>query len=225
MVFKRNLSQIRESKLREFNLKILYNLLPVRSNIFKWGISNNYVFPKCNIKEDMNHAFIECKLIEPFIKHLKEILRDIYKIKILTFSIQHLLKIDCESHCTLFFTIAFWTIYKLIVKRNITGIDKRKVASKQHFPREITNRLEGNSNLKMIRFESFQAVSPACNPCQFKVVGVNCFLSNIIFQYVTFMSLFTPTNKQLIERVNVNLNVIYTVYCSERLKYASEQGF
>ena len=72
-------------------------------------------------------------------------IRPVYKVKILTLSIQHLLKIDCESHCTLFFTIAFWTIYKLIVKRNITGIDKRKVASKQNFHREIT-RLESKSN-------------------------------------------------------------------------------
>ena len=32
---------------------------------------------KCNIKEDTNHAFMECKLNEPLFKHLKEILRDI----------------------------------------------------------------------------------------------------------------------------------------------------
>ena len=99
----------------------------------------------------MNHAFIECKLIEPFIKHIKEILRDIYKVRILTLNIQHLLKIGCESHCILFFTIAFWTIYKLIVKRNITGIDKRKVASKQNLHREIIKRMESKSNLKMNR--------------------------------------------------------------------------
>ena len=61
-VFKRNLAQIRENKLREFNLKLLYNLLPVKSNLFKWGISNENVCPKCHIKEDINHAFIKCKL-------------------------------------------------------------------------------------------------------------------------------------------------------------------
>ena len=38
-VFKRNLEHIRESKLREFNLKLLYNIMPVRSNLFDWGIS------------------------------------------------------------------------------------------------------------------------------------------------------------------------------------------
>ena len=151
-VFKRNLAQIRESKLREFNLKLLYNLLPVRSNLFKWGISNDDVCPTCNIKEDMNHAFIECKLIEPFIKHIKEILRDIIQSK--DTDAQYptpILKIDCESHCILFFTIAFWTIYKLIVKRNITGIDKRKVASKQNLHREIIKRMESKLNLKMNR--------------------------------------------------------------------------
>ena len=48
-VFKRNLAQITESKLREFNLKLLYNQLPVRSNLFKWVISNDDVCRKCNI--------------------------------------------------------------------------------------------------------------------------------------------------------------------------------
>ena len=53
-LFKRNLAQFRESKLREFNLKLLYNLLPIRSNLFKWGISNDDVCSKFNIKEDIN---------------------------------------------------------------------------------------------------------------------------------------------------------------------------
>ena len=83
--------------------------------------------------------FIECKLNEPLLKYLKEMLQDMYQAKLLTFSIQHLLKIDCENNCTLFLNIGVWTIYKLIVNRNITGIDKRKVASKQIFQRESSN--------------------------------------------------------------------------------------
>ena len=154
-VFKRNLVQIRENKLREFNLKVLYNLLPVKSNLFKWGISNDDECPKCHIKEDINHAFIDCKLNEPLLKYLKEILQDIYQVKLLTFSIQHLLKIDCENNCTLFFTIGFWTIYKLIVNRNITGIDKRKVAAKQIFQREILKRMDIRSNIDMTRKRMF----------------------------------------------------------------------
>ena len=73
----------------------------------------------------------------------------------MTFSIQHLLKIDCENNCTLFFTIGFWTIYKLIVNRNITGIDKRKVAAKQIFQREILKRMDIQSNIDMTRKRMF----------------------------------------------------------------------
>ena len=142
LVFRRNLAQVKENKLREFNLKLLYNILPVKSNLFKWGISNDDVCPNCNIKEDINHAFIECKLNEPLFKHLEKILRDVYGVTLLSFNIQHLLKIDCENNCILLLTIGFWTIYKLIIDRNFTGIDKRNIAAKQIFQREILKRME-----------------------------------------------------------------------------------
>ena len=119
-VFMRNLVNIKENKLREFNLKLLYNLLPVKSNLFKWGITNDDVCPKCNTKEDIQHAFIECKLNKNLHKYLKELLQNIYQVKLLTINIQHLLKIDCQNNCSLFLTMEFWTIYKLIVERNIT---------------------------------------------------------------------------------------------------------
>ena len=136
-------------------MKLLYNLLPVKSNLFKWGIINDDVCPKCNTKEDINHAFIECKLNEPLLNYLKEILRDIYQVKLVTFNIQHLLKIDCEKNCTLLLTIGFWTIYKLIVMRNITGIDKRNIASKQIFQREVLKRIEIDRNTNTTRQSMF----------------------------------------------------------------------
>ena len=55
MVFKHNLAHIRENKMREFNLKFLYNLLPVKTNLFRWGISNDDVCPTCNIIRHIMH--------------------------------------------------------------------------------------------------------------------------------------------------------------------------
>ena len=40
-VFKRYLILIKENKLRQFNFKFLYNLLPVRKNLLKWSLAND----------------------------------------------------------------------------------------------------------------------------------------------------------------------------------------
>ena len=131
-VFKHNLVHITENKLREFNLKLLYNLLPVRSNLFKWGLISDELCPNCKVKENTVHAFVECKLNKRFLTYVERILQGIHQAPTVTISINilHLLKIECKNHYNLILTLAFWSIYKLILERNKTGIDKRSFALK-----------------------------------------------------------------------------------------------
>lgn len=144
-VFHFNLEQVREYKLREFNLKLLYNLLPVRSNLFKWNITRDDLCPKCNVKEDIVHAFIECDLNKPFFMYIENILREVYKVK-KKITIMHLLKIEHNSQTNLLLTIAFWSMYKIILERNKTGKEKRNVVLKYVFAREIRKRIEVRRN-------------------------------------------------------------------------------
>ena len=141
-VFSHNLAHIKENKLREFNLKLLYNLLPVRSNLFKWGLISDDLCPSCKIKEDIVHAFIECKLNTNFLTYLKSVLQNVYAASIRHINILHLLKIEFEKQYNLILTVAFWCIYKLILERNKSGNDKRSCALKNLFVREINMRIE-----------------------------------------------------------------------------------
>ena len=141
-VFKCNLVQIKENKLREFNLKLLYNLLPTRSNLFKWGLSSEDLCPNCKVKEDIIHAFTECDLNKSFFRYLENILQEIYHVKIRKVDIMHLLKIEIDGRLSLFLTLAFWSVYKLILERNKTGKDKRVIALKYVFERELRKRIE-----------------------------------------------------------------------------------
>ena len=71
-------------------------------------------------------------------------LREFCKAPTVTISINilHLLKIECKSHYNLILTLAFWSIYKLILERNKTGIDIRSFALKHIFQREISTRID-----------------------------------------------------------------------------------
>ena len=53
-VFKRYLILIKENKLRQFNFKFLYNLLPIRQNLLKWRLANDANYSHCNVEEEMS---------------------------------------------------------------------------------------------------------------------------------------------------------------------------
>ena len=119
----------------------MYNLLPVKSNLFKWGITREYLCSKCKVKEDIIHAFVECDLNKPFLKHVENILQKVYNEKTKISSL-HLLKIESNCQSNLLLTIAFWSLYKVILERNKTGKEKRDIVLKHVFEREIRKRIE-----------------------------------------------------------------------------------
>jgi hypothetical protein len=51
---------IKESKLKAFQFKVLYNLLPSNLYLSRIGKSDSDKCPKCNILEDMLHYLVEC---------------------------------------------------------------------------------------------------------------------------------------------------------------------
>lgn len=58
--FNKNSIGIKEFNLREFNFKLLYDMLPVRKNLLKWGLLYDDLCLKCKVTEDIFHAFISC---------------------------------------------------------------------------------------------------------------------------------------------------------------------
>ena len=145
-VFKSNLVDIKENKLREFNVKILYNLLPVRRNLYKWGVTKDGFCLHCNVEEDIVHAFITCEMNTAFLNHVKYVIEYTFDTDI-KIDAMSLLNTDHYEH-SLVVRIAFWCIYKQILERNKTGKDKRSVNLRYVFAREISSRVEINELMR-----------------------------------------------------------------------------
>ena len=141
-VFKRYLILIKDNKLRQFNFKFLYNLLPVRKNLLKWRLANDAHCPHCNVEEDVIHAFITCKLNISFFKHVEFIIEQIFSASI-EINTMLLFKSDIDDF-DLILTIALWCVYVTILERNKTGNDRRNISLKFLFAREIEKRMEIN---------------------------------------------------------------------------------
>ena len=45
------LKSIKDIRLKNFNFKFLYNIVPVKSNLFKWKLSDDGLCPEFNIKK------------------------------------------------------------------------------------------------------------------------------------------------------------------------------
>ena len=58
-VFIRSIVKVKENKLKEFNFKILYNLIPTKINLFLWKLRNDDICEVCKTVEDLQHTFIE----------------------------------------------------------------------------------------------------------------------------------------------------------------------
>ena len=143
-VFHRNIVTIKENKLKEFNFKILYNLLPVKRNLFLWKLRPNDLCEVCNCVEDLHHAFITCKLNQVFYQKLTWMIKKKFNIDIDKYRHVILLKLYDHSVLDEIITIALWAIYKLIVQRNLNGVDNRKHKLWYTFCNEISIRLELN---------------------------------------------------------------------------------
>ena len=140
-IFRRDLRIHKENKLGEFNFKLLYNLLPVKRNLYKWGIIADGRCTHCRVDEDDIHAFIECDLNKKFFAYLTTICKVLLDREITTTE-KYLIKANPENELDSMFTVAFWCIHKYIVKRNLSGKDNRENNLEHLFKREIHKRIE-----------------------------------------------------------------------------------
>ena len=114
---KRNLVNMKENKLKEFHFKILYNLIPVRKNILKWNFSPDDLCKSCNESEDIIHAFISCKCNDSFKSYVCWLIGKVFDTDT-EFTVELLIKACDESIVDHIMSIAFWSVYKMIILRN-----------------------------------------------------------------------------------------------------------
>ena len=123
-VWEFRLKSIKDFRLKNFNFKFLYNIVPVKSNLFKWKLSDDDLCPECNIKEDILHAFLLCERVKAFWKWLGNIIKKL-KVDYATFNIDSAVmiygfNIENKKFKLLNFIVncAMFVIYKCIIIRN-----------------------------------------------------------------------------------------------------------
>jgi hypothetical protein len=66
----RNVSVVKESKLRTFQYKIIYNLTPCRLYLKRIGKADSDRCPECGELDEITHYFGECRSLQPFWQNL-----------------------------------------------------------------------------------------------------------------------------------------------------------
>ena len=141
--FERNLVLVKDNKLREFNFKVLYNLLPVKRNLCKWNMIDEAQCIACQVDEDITHALITCKLNEQFWLYVTWLIQKVFHKRI-DIDIDLLIKSSEYDDIDDLINIAFWSIYKMILLRNYKGVDKRESCLRYVFAAELRKRLQVN---------------------------------------------------------------------------------
>ncbi len=130
-------------RLKNFNLKLLYNIVPVNGNLYKWKLSSNEECTTGNVKEDISNAFLLCEKIKSFWSWLENIIC-VLKEKYKTFKMNnHTLIFGCNiqnKHFRLLNFIlncALFVIYKCIV--NFENKQYNNIKVKSMFIQELKN--------------------------------------------------------------------------------------
>ena len=134
---------LQENKLKMFKWKLIHFILPCKDLLCKWKISGNNLCSNCGIKEDYEHQFFKCSLIQKFINTIQHLLKYLgygnhimnlenmvtgYKInEIGYYNINHLM------------TIIYFCIYKsyFVSEKRSKSVDILKI-----FKREIEDHIE-----------------------------------------------------------------------------------
>ena len=137
-IFKRKLIDIKENKLREFNYKLINNILPCNANLKKWKISESDACDVCDNVQTVQHLLFECTYVKP----LWEVAEMILNTNI-SFS-----DVLCGDHCENYLfgnyicTIFAFVIYKDYLLHSLENKKRPTSCTLKYFENEICFRLE-----------------------------------------------------------------------------------
>ena len=144
-------------RLKTFNFKFLYNIVPVNSNLFKWKLSDDDLCPECNIKEDILLAFLFCERVKAFWEWLENIIKKL-KADYATFNIDSAVliygfNIENKTFKLLNFIVncAMFIIHKCIIVQNFESKQYSFIGLQNMLHQELKNQICIDVNAKYIR--------------------------------------------------------------------------
>ena len=104
-LFKSKVFDERESKLKEYNFKLLHGILPCNVNLKKWRVKENDSCDVCNEIQTISHLLFECQYVKPIWAKVN----NLFNIAI---SFPMLLGINVDSQYNNILTVVGFVIYK-----------------------------------------------------------------------------------------------------------------
>ena len=75
------LKKLPVNKYKEFRFKLIYNILPNKTNLTKWNLINPCSCVICNVHDDFNHLLLSCKSLKQFWNNIGYLLNLNLRIK------------------------------------------------------------------------------------------------------------------------------------------------
>ena len=135
-ILRRKMITIKEIKLREFNFKIIHNILPCNQNLKRWRITQEDKCDICEEVQSIKHLLFECGAI----KRLWELVEEIINCKITYYEV--ICGFDKNLFANYITNITAFVIYKDWLLHSLQNEKRNPQINLAYFEHEISLRLE-----------------------------------------------------------------------------------
>ena len=146
--FSRIVCHEKELKLKEFNFKIFYDILPCNRNLMRWKIRYDDNCDVCGETQIIEHLLCSCCYVKP----LWQVVNTVYGISV---NFKQILGLDYMFNLTAIITIISFFIYKEWLLISLKDKKRSRVYALRYFKNELNRRIQkyercGNINTDYI---------------------------------------------------------------------------
>ena len=134
-VFYSKISCEKENKLKEFNYKLLYGILPCNSNLKRWNIINCDKCDVCDDTQTIEHLIFDCIYVKP----IWQLVKDVFTIPVSFGNIVCPTKNMCSKNGIIITLISFLK-YKEWLKASLDKRNREKKCDLDYFTHELQKR-------------------------------------------------------------------------------------
>jgi len=133
-VYLKKIQHMKETKLKEFNFKLLHGILPCNLNLYRWKIKTSDVCDVCQEVQTLEHLLYECTYVKP----LWDIVGQLFSL-----SIDYNVILGINNHDISFIvSILSYCIYKEWLILSLENKSRRDCLNFNFYKSELSLRLE-----------------------------------------------------------------------------------
>ncbi len=133
-IYRENISQVKDKKIAEFNLKVLHCILPCNDNLAKWKRKESKECCICGDVETIEHMIFKCK-------NVQVVWTDISNILGFTVELRHIvLGIEKNNAVSFILSLIAFLIYKHWLIKSLKNQSKVGILTLNMFKEELEYR-------------------------------------------------------------------------------------